>query len=270
MPRLTRGCLVPALPGAGGCRGSGGRRRSASGGWGARALSVSGWAGASLPPGAAHPWSAKFLRAQRRRGTSARCELRRAGPAPSRAASPGAPGARSRSCPYLRAGGARRGGRAGSHWPRRGEWWPWPGPCPLPWPWPSLRWAERCAASTDPAWSLVPRGAEDHWPYRCAAAGELRMEAVIHRAAAPPLPRLWQNAGINPSPLGAPRVTSCTQAGSGDGGHSRCCFSPSRGPACSPVLITPRAGDSPAPPAPGRGGGSARWGPHGRGGAAGC
>lgn len=53
------------------------------------------------------------------------------GPAPSRAASPRAgraPGARSRSCPYLRAGGARRGGRAGSHWPLRGEWWPrrWP------------------------------------------------------------------------------------------------------------------------------------------------
>lgn len=68
------------------------------------------------------------------------------GPAPCRAASPGAgraAGARSRSCPYLRAGGARRGGRAGSHWPRRGEWWPprwpWPGPCPRPWPWPSLR-----------------------------------------------------------------------------------------------------------------------------------
>lgn len=27
-------------------------------------------------PGASHPWSAKFLRAQRRRGTSARCDLR--------------------------------------------------------------------------------------------------------------------------------------------------------------------------------------------------
>lgn len=41
-----------------------------------------------------------------------------------------AAGMRSHFCLYLRAGGVRRVGRTGSHWSRRGEWWPqW-------WPWP--------------------------------------------------------------------------------------------------------------------------------------